>query len=329
VCDYCKHTELLVLVDASNTESDLGTGLRSDSGNWAILESQVSCNACGARLFVPAERSTLACPFCDSDQVVLRPATPGLIPPTAIGPFLTHSDDIRRILRKWWKNPFLSPAPLSDISDEAITLSPVYLPFWTFDGRVQIRCALDRRVYPAEYSNLDRVIEIEDNMLGSKYWYECDIDDLLVYAARSLAEEKVRQVAPFQLKSLLEYRPAILAGWQAELYQIALEDAAVQAHKQMRDQAFNSAMRRSLFMEPMKMLQNDVRVLDRTYKLILLPVWIVRYRFGDKDYQALVNGQTGKISGEKPFDWRILGLAALAVIILLVNAWLLYQRFGR
>jgi hypothetical protein len=325
VCEFCRRVEPLTLADASNAEADLDVGLYNSSGNWAVIESQVSCKACGANLFVPADRTTMTCPFCDSDEVVVVPATPNLVPPTAIGLFMIHSDDVRQLLRKWWPLTFLTPAGTFDPYE--LSLSPIYLPFWTFDARVQIPCDGQDVHSAQEFSNFDRVIAI-DQWPNELYWYEIDIDDYLVYAAHSLPEDKVTKVGPFLLKTLLEYRPAVLAGWQAELYQIALDDAAVQSEKQMRDQAFGTATRRLLFMEPNNMYAQDVRVLKRTYKLILLPVWIARYRFADQTIMVLVNGQTGKIGEERPFTWLVVLLAFLAGSGLLAILVWLYRLFA-
>ena len=43
-----------------------------------------------------------------------------------------------------------------------------------------------------------------------------------------------------------------------------------------------------------------VVILLRTYKLILLPVWIGYYHYQDKRYNVVINGQTGRIKGAKP-----------------------------
>ena len=62
VCEFCRRVEPLLLADASNAEVSLDDGLAHSSGNWAVIESQISCKACGANLFVPADRSTMTCP---------------------------------------------------------------------------------------------------------------------------------------------------------------------------------------------------------------------------------------------------------------------------
>ena len=87
----------------------------------------------------------------------------------------------------------------------------------------------------------------------------------------------------------------MLAGWCAELYQVALNDASTEALQKLRKQAFRSATKRRLFMREEVMLNDDVRVLDRTYKLLLLPVWMVR-NVKSKTVEAMVNGQTGQTS---------------------------------
>ena len=300
VCEFCNRVEQLTLKDASEEEIHLEVTLGEGSGNWSVLESQVSCGACGAKLSIPPERSTHPCPFCGSEQITIQPATPNLVAPTAIAPFQYNTEDVLKILGEHWD---ISHSKLDRLlQDGAITLSPIYLPFWTFDGRVQIYCAVDYRVPEREYSNTERVI-LKGEWPMEKSWFECDIDDLLVYAGGSLSEWSVMRIAPFDLKSLFEYKPEILVGWQAELYRIALDDAAIEAHKRMRDEAFRRAARRLLFMDPAHMLKDDVLIIERTYKLVLLPVWVIRHTDHEKVHLTFLNGQTGKISAKRFPGW--------------------------
>ncbi len=69
-----------------------------------------------------------------------------------------------------------------------------------------------------------------------------------------------------------------------------------------------------------------------TYKLALLPIYIGNYPFQGRRYRLLVNGQTGKVGGEKPVDnikramIIIGGLILLAIIMAIFWAlwkWLL------
>jgi hypothetical protein len=49
---------------------------------------------------------------------------------------------------------------------------------------------------------------------------------------------------------------------------------------------------------------------------ILLPVWIMAYRYQNQVYRFLVNGQTGRATGQAPVSWKKV-FAAIAVVVLL------------
>jgi hypothetical protein len=56
-----------------------------------------------------------------------------------------------------------------------------------------------------------------------------------------------------------------------------------------------------------------------TYKHVLFPVWIASYRYRDKVYHFLVNGQTGEVQGQAPISWiRVTLVVVVALIILAV-----------
>ncbi len=58
-----------------------------------------------------------------------------------------------------------------------------------------------------------------------------------------------------------------------------------------------------------------------TFKHILLPAWMLAYRYRERTFQVLVNACTGNVDGERPYSgWKIafatlLGLLSTAVLI--------------
>ena len=51
---------------------------------------------------------------------------------------------------------------------------------------------------------------------------------------------------------------------------------------------------------------------------VLLPVWISAYRYRDKAYRFIVNGQTGEVSGEAPVSWWKVFFLGLGILVLVV-----------
>ncbi|MDV7393476.1 hypothetical protein RZS08_19030, partial [Arthrospira platensis SPKY1] len=65
-------------------------------------------------------------------------------------------------------------------------------------------------------------------------------------------------------------------------------------------------------------LRMDARFERQTFKHVLLPVWLVSYRYGSRDFQGVVNGYTGQVAGEYPKSWVKIGLAVLLALVVLV-----------
>ena len=57
----------------------------------------------------------------------------------------------------------------------------------------------------------------------------------------------------------------------------------------------------------------------RTFKHILVPIWLLTYQYGNRPWQVVVNGYTGAMAGEYPKSpWKIALLVLIALIVVLV-----------
>ncbi len=53
---------------------------------------------------------------------------------------------------------------------------------------------------------------------------------------------------------------------------------------------------------------------DEAWRYILVPVYTSVYAYGQKTYQVILNGQTGRIAGPRPVDWNKVWLAIAALV---------------
>ncbi|MCP4358344.1 MAG: hypothetical protein GY796_10045 [Chloroflexi bacterium] len=53
---------------------------------------------------------------------------------------------------------------------------------------------------------------------------------------------------------------------------------------------------------------------DERWRYILLPLYIAVYTYENQTFQVMVNGQTGKISGQRPVDWLKVWLTVGALL---------------
>ena len=69
-------------------------------------------------------------------------------------------------------------------------------------------------------------------------------------------------------------------------------------------------------------LQVDTEYSARTFKHILVPVWLVTYTFGARTFQTLVNGYSGEIAGDRPVS-RLKVFFYIVIPILVILAMVL------
>jgi hypothetical protein len=63
-----------------------------------------------------------------------------------------------------------------------------------------------------------------------------------------------------------------------------------------------------------------------TYKHLLLPVWMLAYRFQEESYQVIVNACTGEVQGERPYSWVKITLAVVLGILAALAVYWMTQR---
>ena len=55
----------------------------------------------------------------------------------------------------------------------------------------------------------------------------------------------------------------------------------------------------------------------RTFKHVLVPVYVMTYVYGTRSYQVVVNGANGRMGGTYPISWVKVALIIVAVLIVL------------
>jgi hypothetical protein len=63
----------------------------------------------------------------------------------------------------------------------------------------------------------------------------------------------------------------------------------------------------------------NVRVEGLTGEPVLLPVWMMAYRYKDQVFRFLVNGQTGRCTGTAPTSYRKIAAVVGIVIAVIVG----------
>jgi hypothetical protein len=201
----------------------------------------------------------------------------------------------------------------------------VYVPFWTYDAHVESSWTAEAGYYyyeTEEYvvqENGEEVVktrEVQRTRWEPAWGHRADdFDDVLVCASVGMPQELAAHFGHFDTRQLVPYAPGFLAGWRAEEYAVDLADGFATAQKSMeRTQAGRCGG--DVPGDTRRNLSVDNVFSDITFKHVLLPVWIAAYRYRDRVYRFLVNGQTGEVKGDAPLSWAKIALFTLAMVAL-------------
>jgi predicted RNA-binding Zn-ribbon protein involved in translation (DUF1610 family) len=327
-CPYCGHREEIPQTAQQIQEYDLEAALNSipHTEGWGTERRALHCENCGATTTFAEGQVAGDCAFCGSSKVVQAQSATNLIRPESLIPFRIAKDQAVQMFRTWISKLWFRPNDLKHAGQLA-KISGGYLPFWTYDAYTASSWTAEAgyHYYETEHYR-DSNGNMQTRQVQRTRWewasgYRHDFfDDELVCASTGLPPNLISGICPYDLTQLSPYDPAYLSGFTAEEYQVDLGGGWNQAKSSIERKIY-SLCGGDVPGDTHRNLQVNTAWSQLTFKHLLLPVWVAAYIYQNKSWRFLVNGQTGKASGEAPLSWwKIIGLVLLIVAIVVVIA---------
>lgn len=303
-------------------EHDLIQALRAipdDQRGWQAKKISVKCQSCQAiSVFDPA-RVGQRCDFCGSSALVPYEEIKEAFRPESLLPMKVSENQVRDSIHRWYRTRWFAPNRLkrAALTD---TVKGLYIPYWTFDAQVHADWTAESGYYYYEEETYrDSQGELRTRTVQKVRWQPSSgqldhfFDDELVPASRGVQPETLRRIEPFPTKELAPYQAGYLSGWVVERYQIDLGTAAHTAREEM-DAELRQLCAGQVPGDTHRNLQVGADYSGQTFKHILVPIWLLTYNYGARNFQVVMNGYTGTIAGKYPKSWVKILLAVLALL---------------
>lgn len=333
-CEYCD-TEVDIKAPAGAAgpvEREIDSLLHGQTElGYGTPTQALQCQQCGAAVNFPDKVTSGGCCFCGSKMVVERTGSTSCIKPESLIPFKVTRDQAGEKFQTWVASLWFRPNNLKKMA-RVQAIDGVYAPFWTFDAKAETRWNADSGYYYYENEEYtDSEGKRQNRQVQKTRWEPSsgkhfgDYDDLLICASKGLNESLVRRLEPFHTQTqLVPYQASYLSGWGAEEYGVGPKEAWKKSQKRF-EELEHDACRRQVPGDTHRNLRTSMRLSNVTWKHCLLPVYIAAYRYNDKAYRFLVNGETGSVSGEAPYSfWKI--FFTILLIVSVVALIIYYQR---
>jgi len=320
VCDHCGNARDYDGTDLPEIrEMDFEAALRAGLDAAEYEETRVTaCPGCGAQVEFSADIHATECPFC-ATPVVTDTGTHRHIKPKGVLPFQIDERAAQKAMTDWLGRLWFAPNGLQEYARKGRKLDGIYVPYWTYDAQTRSTYRGQRGTVYYVNRTVTRDGKTETVREQKIRWTNVSgrvsrfFDDVLVLASRSLPKKYTDRLAPWNLTMLESYAPEYLAGFRAEGYGIDVEDGFDEARQIMDDQ-IRRDIRADIGGDRQRISNVSTDVADITFTHVLLPVWMAAYKYKGKSYRFVVNGQTGRVQGERP--WSAIKIAIAVVLAL-------------
>lgn len=329
-CPFCGQTQAIEDLNKPLVQEELDLEAFLDRFDDAPTEELhlVHCPACGGETSFGANIESGACDFCGT-ALVVSGETQKALKPQYVLPFKIASSDAENYFKNWLKKRWFAPNTLSRLARVEEALKGIYYPYWTYDAQTNTWYqGLRGDNYTVQVQSKDSegntVTRTETRIRWSPRIGDVErfFDDLLVPGSASLPEKLSSQLQDWNLEDLVDYNPAVLSGFKSESYSVNLREGFEKAKKKM-DAQIQQDIRKDIGGDHQKITQFKVQYSELSFKYIQLPLWTLLYKFGKKYYRVIINGQNGKMSGERPYSVLKILFFSLAILALGTAAYFL------
>ena len=291
-------------------------------------ETVVVCSNCGSEVTFTESTTATTCPMCSSPQVDVQKQLLG-VPPDGIIPFKLDKANAQEQFKKWVKSRWFAPNSLKKSYQQG-KLDGIYVPFWTYDT--------DSSAYYTGQGGTQYTEEVEDDEGNTTYETRTDweftsgyvydsFDDIAVSDGSDRINEVIKGILPYSTEGgAYPYTPAFISGMGAEHYSKGAPTCFEEAEKIIKDKmhslAYNDILTRY---DSAQVSSVDVSHQRVEYKNMLLPTWISSFAHGGKEYTYMINGETGKVNGKRPYSIPKIVSAVLVGLLILGGIFFWYQ----
>ena len=282
---------------------------RAAADSSRLATHNFECSGCGASMSFDARAGTLRCPFCASLDMAQQKDTKVLAPRRVV-PFRLSREEAVATMRKWLGRGFFRPSGLSQQAS-VVQMQPVYVPYWVFEATTHTYWTADSSRTPAR---------ADGDWFPMSGEHRGRYSNLLIGASGALTPAETAAIGPFDLSQGVPPDKLDLQNVTVEQFSVPRKYARPLARSGLEQMEAEGCAQEVPGRS--RNLHVNVRIESMSSEPALLPVWIMAYRYKERLYRFLANGQSGRSTGKAPTSWlKILTIAAavvLAVLILLI-----------
>lgn len=262
------------------------------------------CSHCGAEVITSDTESSTFCVYCGNPAIVFNRVSQEYRPDGLVPFQITKEEAVKYIKLRFLKNPIIPKEIKSKCVPE--NLRGIYIPYW---------------IVNADYTEADYIKgEVKRGKSTETRYYsragEVQFKNIPIDGSNILNDDISRKLEPFYLEEAKDFDEDYLNGFYSNTSDLNFFDlrasTAYRCHKLFEDEVVKTIKAK------------NIKIMDSIYHVdihddpiyMMMPVWFFTFKYDNKPYTILVNGQTGKVVGTMPWQKKKVYSITISVFIL-------------
>ena len=297
-CEYCRsefNLQQLENKEKIQKEEKMVYAKQNDEG----LDIY-TCNNCGASIIVDPNVSTTSCVYC-KNTAILKDKLHGEFNPNYVIPFKHTKEDAINAFKKLGKGKILMPKEFN-IKKNIKEISGIYIPFWLFDfmatGEMNADCKriTSWRSGNYRYTKTDTYLATRGGNMN--------FSNIPVDGSKRFPNDVMNSIEPFDYNDLKDFNYSYLSGFLSEKYDMTSDEVITEANLRAKNTFIDEMKKDIKGYNTVIPTTNSINLNNTKKEYVLLPVWMLNVKYKDKIHTIAMNGQTGKMVGNIPVDYK-------------------------
>lgn len=290
-CNHCGMTQSIEEYQKNNSDN-------VNDSNDTVHLVKYHCPDCGAEILADEDTAATFCSFC-GNPTLINDRLVGEKKPSKIIPFKINKNQAMEQFKKWTGSGILTP-PGFRSSHTVEKLQGIYVPYWLYDYHTDVHMSADAtktrttRSGNTEYIYTDHFAIERDVAV--------DFDRIPADASEHMPDDVMERLEPFLYDDLVDFEMPYLSGFLAEKYHYLSKDLRNIVEERVKN--YGESLTRDTIngYDSVRVTNAHSNLQEKMTEYVLMPVWMLIYRYKEKNYTFALNGQTGRLVGTRPIS---------------------------
>lgn len=269
------------------------------------------CNHCGAEIVTAKSTIATTCAYCGRAISITDKMVDNFKPDLVI-PFSVDEGMAKELYKKYIHKYFLTPK--SFLKEHVVKkMKGIYAPYWLHSFVNTTNAVVYGENVKSRRRGNDKIIE--------HYIYNVSVEASGTFshvptdALKNMENNVMDALEPYDFEKLQQFNPAYMAGFYAEEYGEDQDTTIHRAIDRTKEYMKSRVEAEAGAYKIKRVMSATAKISNRVSQYAMLPVWLLHVEYNKKEYLYAINGQTGKVVGDLPIDWKKFALATVGTLM--------------